>query len=201
MCPQCLGCSGMFMYKFCQPDLLLSCLKKLAVVVHSAVESEEEITGNRKHVLFQTLGRRSSLISTLQFGSNPWNAQCLLRHPGLSWHCVCCTGALEACKSSCWNGSHFRLCSHSYFASQGCMMTLLQFAKTGNVHLCSQKWEAENWKGGMVNLQITLVTSPLRWLLLPLGSPLTCILPVQGSSQLLERLWVFGKGWQHHNIC
>lgn len=59
------------MYKFCQPDLLLSCLKKLAVVVHSAVESEEEITGNRKHVLFQALGRRSSLISTLQFGSNP----------------------------------------------------------------------------------------------------------------------------------
>lgn len=59
------------MYKLCQPDLLLSHLKKLAVVVHSAVESEEEITGNRKRVLFQTLGRLSSLINTLQFSSKP----------------------------------------------------------------------------------------------------------------------------------
>lgn len=59
------------MYKLCQPDLLLSHIKKLAVVVHSAVESEKEITGNRKHVLFQTLGKQSSLISTLQFSCNP----------------------------------------------------------------------------------------------------------------------------------
>lgn len=58
------------MYKLCQPDLLLSHFKKLAVVVHSAVESEEEITGNRKHILFQTLGKWSSLTSTLQFSSN-----------------------------------------------------------------------------------------------------------------------------------
>jgi len=59
------------MCKLCQPDLLLSHLKELAVIAHSVVESEETITGNRKHVLFQTLGKQSSLVSTLQFSSNP----------------------------------------------------------------------------------------------------------------------------------